>query len=310
MNIILISNRTGQTHRLNLPLHRWWAWAGIVSVTLALFVGVFSLGYNAAPDVAEVVYSAKVTQGWEQELAAQRGDIDKTRRQFDAEVNALAHRLAKLQAHVARLNAVGHRMTEVASIDPEEFDFSLDPAVGGVESEVAGEQSLDEYKAALKDFSDNLSRRERQLRVLQDLMVASRLRDQIYPSGKPVRTGWISSGFGMRGDPFNGRRSMHKGLDFVARTGADVLAVGGGVVITSERHAGYGNMVEINHGNGYMTRYAHHSKNLVKVGDRIEKGQRIALVGSTGRSTGPHLHFEVYRNGKLVNPAKFVRAAN
>lgn len=310
MNIILISNRSGQTHRLNLPLHKWWLWAAVGSVTLSLFAGVFTLGYNSAPDVAEVVYNAQVTRGWEQELTTQRGEIDKTRRKFDSEINALAHRLAQFQAHIARLNAVGQRMTEIASIDPEEFDFSTEPAVGGTDTEVPGAQSLDEYKVALKNFSDTLARRERQLRVLQDLMVASRLREQIFPTGKPVRSGWVSSGFGLRHDPFHGRRSMHKGLDFVARTGTDVLAVGGGVVKTSKRHAGYGNMVEINHGNGYVTRYAHNSKNLVKVGDRVEKGARIALVGSTGRSTGPHLHFEVYRNGKLVNPAKFVQASN
>lgn len=310
MNIILISNRTGQTHKLRLPLHKWWLWAGVLSVGTLLFGGVFALGYQSAPDFAEVVYSAKVTQTWEQELVSQRGEIDKTQRQFDAEINALAHRLAQLQAHVARLNAVGHRMTEIAGIEQDEFDFSMEPALGGVESDLAGEQSLDEFKGSLKQFSDTLARRERQLRVLQDLMVASKLREQIFPSGKPVAKGWVSSGFGHRRDPFSGRRAMHKGIDFVSRAGTDVLAVGGGVVKLAERRGGYGKTVEINHGNGYVTRYAHNSKLLVKVGDRVEKGQRIALVGSTGRSTGPHLHFEVYKNGQVVNPARFVLAAN
>jgi murein DD-endopeptidase MepM/ murein hydrolase activator NlpD len=146
------------------------------------------------------------------------------------------------------------------------------------------------------------------MRVLQDLLVASRLQEQVRPSGYPVLRGYMTSGYGWRRDPFSGRSAMHRGVDFAARSGADVITVAAGIVTFAGDRNGYGIMVEINHGNGYVTRYGHNSKVLVKPGDRVLKGQRIALVGSTGRSTGPHVHFEVLRNGVVVNPAEYIRA--
>jgi murein DD-endopeptidase MepM/ murein hydrolase activator NlpD len=128
----------------------------------------------------------------------------------------------------------------------------------------------------------------------------------VKPSGRPVREGYISSYFGERMDPFNGEEAMHKGVDFATDAGADVLAVASGIVTWSGPREGYGNLVEINHGNGYTTRYAHNAQTLVSVGDTVERGQAVAVVGSTGRSTGPHVHFEVLRDGTQINPMAFV----
>jgi murein DD-endopeptidase MepM/ murein hydrolase activator NlpD len=147
------------------------------------------------------------------------------------------------------------------------------------------------------------------MRVLEDLLLVSRLQRQVKPSGWPVERGWISSAFGMRTDPFTGRRAMHTGTDFAGRAGADVLSVAAGIVTEAGPRFGYGMVVEINHGNGYVTRYGHNARVLVKPGDKVNKGQRIALIGSTGRSTGPHVHFEVLFNDKVVNPTEYIEAS-
>ena len=141
--------------------------------------------------------------------------------------------------------------------------------------------------------------------MLETLLMDRSLRERLMPSGRPISKGWLSSNFGKRADPFTGKQEYHKGVDFAGKEGADVLAVGDGVVTWSSKRSGYGNLVEINHGNGYVTRYGHNKSNTVEVGETVKKGQQIALIGSTGRSTGPHVHFEVLRNGKQVNPAKF-----
>lgn len=307
MNIIIIGSRFGQTLNLNLTSPRFVVPA--VAGVLLLLTGIWFAGYVAAPNYADVVYTSSMSEEWEQDIADHRQEIAEARREFHNNVNAMAHRLGQLQAHITRLNAVGHRMTEMASLDPQEFDFDNPPALGGAEEpESVGDVSLDQLSIALDQFTRDLDERERQLQVLQELMVASRLRQQVHPSGMPVERGWMSSGFGLRRDPFSGRRSMHKGVDFVGGRSQHVISVAAGVVITSKYHNGYGNMVEVNHGNGYVTRYAHNSKNLVKVGQRVERGQRIAKIGSTGRSTGPHVHFEVFQNGKRVDPTRFIRA--
>jgi murein DD-endopeptidase MepM/ murein hydrolase activator NlpD len=132
------------------------------------------------------------------------------------------------------------------------------------------------------------------------------LSERVTPSGRPVEEGWLSSRYGKRNDPFTGKQDFHKGLDFAGKKGSEVIAVGDGVVSWAGVKSGYGKLIEINHGNGYATRYGHNQSNLVKIGDTVKKGQQIALMGSTGRSTGPHVHFEVLHDGKAVNPSKFV----
>jgi murein DD-endopeptidase MepM/ murein hydrolase activator NlpD len=159
-------------------------------------------------------------------------------------------------------------------------------------------------------LSFELENRENQLVVLENLVLNENLQKEVQPSGRPILKGWISSYFGMRTHPLSGRREMHKGIDFAGKLGGPVIAVAKGVVTYAGKRYGYGQVIDIAHGNGYTTRYAHNSRLLVSVGDTVEKGFQIAEIGSSGRSTGPHVHFEVLKNGREVNPVRFIRAAN
>ena len=208
-----------------------------------------------------------------------------------------------------RLDAAGSRLTEIAGLNKGEFNFGQPPPVGGPEIDAASEPPpVDEILRSLEGLEKQLSDRERQMRVLEDLLLASRLQKEVRPSGWPVENGWISSLFGMRVDPFTGLRAFHAGVDFAARQGTNVMSVAAGIVADVGERFGYGLLVEINHGNGYVTRYGHNDTALVAVGDRIRKGQAVALVGDSGRSTGPHVHFEVLLNGRTVNPHEYVQA--
>jgi murein DD-endopeptidase MepM/ murein hydrolase activator NlpD len=159
----------------------------------------------------------------------------------------------------------------------------------------------------MQGLDNQLSNREAQLAVLESMIMNQNLNDRVYPQGRPVKSGWMSSYFGKRTDPFTGKAANHRGVDFAGKSGSEVIAVADGVVTWSSSRYGYGQLVEINHGNGYSTRYAHNSENLVSVGDEVRKGQTVALMGDTGRATGPNLHFEVLKEGRRVNPVKFIR---
>ncbi len=309
MDIIIVSHKKGRTWRVTLtPRHmRSWLPAGLAA--LAVVSLSFSLGYGlkAFDDRLPV----DIHGLWADEIQSQRQQLLAMRDGFEDNTQALARRVAELHAHVMRLDAAGERMTQMADLDKGEFDFSQPPPLGGPEEPVAGSEpfQLEGVFASLDAFANQLSGRERQMRVLEDLLLASRLQKQVKPSGWPIEGGWISSGYGMRIDPFSGRRAYHAGVDFAAPIGADVLSVASGIVTDVGERFGYGILVEINHGNGYVTRYGHNSTALVKVGDQVRKGQAVAQIGSTGRSTGPHVHFEVMLNGKVVNPAQYIAAA-
>lgn len=312
LDIILVDHRRGQTRRMRVSSTRLLIFPVVVAVS-ALLAGSFWLGQKTAP-VTTAAVDDSLTEEWLEEVEVSRVALDGAREVIERNMLALSQRLGRLQAHVTRLDAVGRRMTEMASISPEEFDFDSEPPLGGPQADNfvldnSASESLAELAANLDTFEAQLNRREREMKVLQDLMVASRLREQIYPSGQPIKRGWVSSGYGRRTDPFSGRSTMHKGVDFAAPYGTDVISVAAGVVTLAKSKKGYGKLVEINHGNGYVTRYGHNSHVVVKVGQRVEKGQVIAKVGSTGRSTGPHVHFEVSRNGRIVNPAEYIYAS-
>lgn len=309
MDIIVVNNRRGQTWRLSLSLSNVLVWLPVAAALLLFSAGVAGAGYwLAARHAAEPMNIAGI---WADDIAAQRATLAKTRQELQDETHAVARRLAKLQAHVIRLDAAGQRLTEIADLDAGEFDFDSEPPVGGPETDAIEDQqqSLGTLMNQLDRFERQLSDRERQMRVLEDLLLASRLQKEVKPSGWPVIAGWISSGFGLRTDPFTGRRTRHQGVDFAGREGSNVLSVASGVVTWAGSRFGYGNLIEINHGNGYVTRYGHNKSVKVKVGDRVKKGQLIALMGSTGRSTGPHVHFEVLLNGRVVDPSLYVQAA-
>lgn len=232
---------------------------------------------------------------------------DTVRAQLQDRIDALALRIGGLDAQLLRINALGKRLTEMANIRSREFDFDRDPPQGGGDASEAGRGvSLGEVGTSMARVESLLDFRNAQLTVLERLLLRRKLTDEIVPSGKPVSEGYISSGFGERMDPFNGEEAFHKGIDFAAPAGSDVLAVAAGIVTAAGARDGFGVMVEVEHGDGYVTRYAHNSQVLVKAGDVVQRGQRLAVVGSTGRSTGPHVHFEVLKNDKAVNPASFI----
>lgn len=212
-----------------------------------------------------------------------------------------------LQAQLVRLDAVGERITIIANLDNGEFNFSQPVAIGGPSSGDSVAYDTIDLTDSVAQLERQLEDRQQQLEILEGLMAGRKIQSDVFIAGRPVDTGWISSRFGRRPDPFTGRLVLHTGIDFsTGKAGSDINTVAAGVVTWSGARYGYGLMVEINHGSGYATRYAHAEKLLVDVGDIVMKGQNIALVGSTGRSTGPHVHFEVYKNGRVVDPAAYI----
>jgi len=228
-----------------------------------------------------------------------------------AQMDALSMRLGAAQANVIRLNALGERLTKMAGLDAGEFDFKDPPPQGGPsDSRESDNLDVRDFSHSLDKLALQLEDREQQLSVIETLLMSRNLRQEVIPSGRPVKHGWLSSPYGKRTDPFNGKTEFHPGIDFAGKLGTKIMAVASGVVTWAGSRYGYGNMVEIDHGNGYSTRYGHAEKLLVKVGQTVKKGQPIALMGSTGRSTGPHVHFEVRIHGRTVNPARFLKTAS
>lgn len=248
-------------------------------------------------------------QAQQDQLTAQRLAIEQTRLNTGAHLNALAQRLGHLQAQVMRLDALGSRLTRMAGLDASEFDFSTRPAMGGPADPGASMQQVDVI-GALNTLDSQVAQQSEQLKALQTLLITSQIQSAITPSGWPVTGGWLSSRFGMRADPFTGRRSLHRGVDIASPMGSAIRAIADGVITYAGEKQGYGMMVEIRHGEGYSTRYAHARTVLVNLGDRIVRGQAVARVGISGRSTGPHLHFEVLRNRVHIDPDQFLQQNN
>jgi murein DD-endopeptidase MepM/ murein hydrolase activator NlpD len=248
-------------------------------------------------------------EGLTGQLQEQRVSIESIRQENEDTLDALSIRIAQMNARMIRLDALGRRLTDMADIDDGEFDFDSDPAMGGPEEPMAAGSNvaIPEMLRAMNTLGAQLNNREAQLDVLEGVLMNQNLKDRVYPQGRPVDAGWLSSYFGKRTDPFTGKLANHTGIDFAGKMGAEISAVADGVVTWSADRYGYGIMVEINHGSGYSTRYAHNSENLVAVGDEVKKGQTVAFMGKTGRATGPNLHFEVLHNGSRVNPVKFIR---
>lgn len=309
MDIIVVSHSRGRTWRLRLEARRVWGWLPLAAVAIGVLGLTFVAGMNLQSDRG--LLPKRIAGLWGAEFSQQRDELAQVKAKAEEDAKALARRIAQLQAHVIRLDAAGTRMTQIAKIDPSEFSFDRPPAVGGPETEAFGTPAmLEDVIGSLDRLQKTLGDRERQMRVLEDLLLASRLEREIKPSGWPIDSGYITSGYGSRTDPFTGLRTTHPGIDFAAAEGSQVHAVASGIVTEAATANGYGELIEINHGNGYRTRYGHNSKLLVKIGDRVLKGQPIALIGSTGRSTGPHVHFELVMNGNVVNPGQYLDATH
>lgn len=224
------------------------------------------------------------------------------------QITALTIKLAELQSQVLRLNALGDRLADDASIPEKEFNFSQLPASGGPAAKtfLVNEKTLEQLFIEIEHFESKINYEEKQLQMLESLTFGHHIQNNGYLSGRPITKGWLSSYYGVRKDPFNGKPTMHKGVDFAGKENTAIIATASGVVTWASKRYGYGQLIEINHGNGLTTRYGHNKDLLVNVGDVVNKGQNIARMGSTGRSTGPHVHYEILRNNKQINPIKFV----
>jgi murein DD-endopeptidase MepM/ murein hydrolase activator NlpD len=245
---------------------------------------------------------------WRTQLADQRTELDKAKERSQKKLNALTARLGILQAHVRRLDAAGSRIANIAGIDANEFNFSQPPAIGGPEEpeSVSSNSSDAEFLTLLDDLSSQLLSREQQLSAIESLVLDKHIGVESYISGRPITKGWMSSFYGRRTDPFSGRPAWHAGLDFAGKEGAPVVSTAAGVVsFVGDRH-GYGLLIEISHGDGFVTRYGHNKTALVKVGEVISKNQQIAEMGNSGRSTGAHVHYEILKNGRQINPLRYV----
>ena len=294
---------TGKGYIKSLQSEQGRRVTSVLLVMLAL--SMFVVGRFTAP---ATVLIQQTKAEMRLEILQQQEKLQQLSRENETNINALAARLAELQAASTRLDALGERLVQLGQLDPEEFDFSQPPPVGGPELAISGgHSSALELNESISRLSEVMSSQYGRLDALQLLLLDRNLEQERTPAGWPVSSGWISSGFGERNDPFTGKKATHEGLDFAGTKGSEVLAVASGAVTWSGSMQGFGKLVEIDHGNGYVTRYAHNDQLLVKAGDRISAGQKIAKMGSTGRASSPHVHFEVLYKGKAVNPYKFVK---
>lgn len=293
MNLIFFSRRQGLARHLRLSHPVFLSLAGVLGILV--LGGCFTLGMRFG------------SHGLDKQ--SQLAELGLLRQQVQDRVDAISLRMGELNAHVIRLDALGKRLTEMAKISSGEFNFDAAPALGGPDDDSAaqsGSVMVPELTRMLDDLERKLESRDSQLLALENVILSRSLDEAVRPEGRPVAAGYVSSYFGTRQDPFEGHAANHRGLDFAGALGSQVLAVAEGVVTRVEKVSGYGNLVEIKHGE-YVTRYAHNQSALVAVGERVSRGQPIALMGSTGRSTGPHVHFEVLQNGRHVNPLKFIK---
>jgi murein DD-endopeptidase MepM/ murein hydrolase activator NlpD len=303
---MIVSGRAGQVRQLDFTHPRTLLTLGGGAALLVL--AVFATGLLAG---RFLLGASAEERAYARAIAHQKIDLAAVRSQVDGKVDALAARVGVLNAQLIRLDALGRRLTTLSGLERGEFDFDKPPPVGGPEDSddaQAGSAQVPELAAVLDGLESQIADREQQLTALESLLATKQLGLRIMPGGLPLIGGWISSQFGYRRDPFTGHGAFHKGVDFAGPRGSRVIAVGPGVVTFAGVKSGYGNVVEITHPTGYVTRYGHNSRNLVRAGHSVQKDDPIAVIGSSGRSTGTHVHFEVLRDGKATNPTRYLTA--
>jgi murein DD-endopeptidase MepM/ murein hydrolase activator NlpD len=308
MKIIIVNKDHAQAR--SFTLGGWTrAFLSVCLLGIPTFVGAWGYSWLVSDEKSDFFNTD--AKAWTDILSARETEIEQERQTSEAQIAALTTKMAELQARLMRLDALGEKLTAAANLDQGEFDFSQVPAFGGPsQSSPDAAYKAPDLFSAIEQLESQIENREQQLNTIDALLANRDLTQEILVSGTPVAKSWITSQFGYRKDPFTGKTEFHSGIDFTAREGSKVSTVAAGVVNWAGRHPEYGNMVEINHGAGLVTRYAHNKNNLVKAGDVVKKGQLIALSGSTGRSTAPHVHFEVYKNGRVVDPATYIRRTN
>ncbi|MEX2476178.1 M23 family metallopeptidase [Marinobacter sp.] len=311
MNIIFVGKRHGKSRvvAMNAPVA-----AGVLVVIIGLLALASWSGYRVAVsqiEVTEPTPSELVVQ-WQSKLTNQKSELASIEQNVLRQVDALTLRLGEMQGRLLRLDALGQRFVETGLVASDEFDFDQPAAVGGPEDEglTGGSFTAPELTYMIDQLARRIDDREQQLRLLDQVASRKKLEDELFLEGRPITWGWLSSRYGYRSDPFTGKRTWHAGVDLAGKDGSDIIAVAGGVVTYADERHGYGNLVEVDHGDGLVSRYAHAKSIKVSVGDVVQKGQVVALMGSTGRSTGPHVHFEVLRNGKSENPETYIQRAS
>lgn len=302
MNIILIANNSERARKLTLTRANIIiaiALFSVIIIALVLILNFVSLRYA---DRIEIPFLRAVLVNPQEERH------QKIQMHLQDNLNIMASKLGQMQAQLLRLDALGERLAESSGIKNKDLSLRDIPGQGGAHSDVLSEElTFGEFNRKLQELSNILDERTDKLGALDSLLRYGRVTKFVLPSEMPVETDWYSSGFGYRIDPFTGKKAFHEGVDFVAEIGTPIKAAAGGVVIYSDRHPEYGNMVEIDHGDDLVSRYAHASKLVVGLGEVVLQGQKIGEVGSTGRSTGPHLHFEIRHKDKPQNPSKFLK---
>lgn len=299
MKIILL-RETGTSRALRISRQ-----TGFVAAA-AVLLGTLLTGTWAYTMVSRDTMDDGTIAEWRSRLTTQQQEVERMRAETEAQSQAVGRQLAQMQARLLRMEALGARVTEIAKLDEGEFSFAEPAPQGGPSTFTQDVVSWPDLQKSLDELASGLKARESQLEILESMLSDRDYQQARQIAGRPVTWGWMSSGFGKRVDPFTGKMAWHAGVDFAGKAGSEVVAVASGVVTYAGKRSGYGEMVEINHGDGYVTRYGHHSKLLVKVGDVVKKGQPIGMMGSSGRSTGPHVHFEVLKDGKPVDPTRYV----
>jgi murein DD-endopeptidase MepM/ murein hydrolase activator NlpD len=304
MHIILVSNRLAKARSVTLTTAHLAAVATFfAAIILGLAAAIFWVSVRHADEF-------NIPQLQSLVLSAQQQETQKTRDFLRENLNAMAVKLGEMQAQLTRLDALGERVSALAGFKPQEFRFSEAPGRGGAVSSIPPQNlSMVEFSQKLDQLSKRMENRTDYLGILESQLFDTKIKKKLMPTIPPVDGSWNASSFGWRIDPFTGMHAMHEGIDFLAEPGTPVFAAAGGVVTFAEFHPQYGYMVEIDHGNDFTTRYAHNSKLLVKAGDLVHRGRKIAESGSTGRSTGPHVHFEVRYKGVAQDPNRFLQAS-
>ena len=309
MKLILISKRSDKVRTFSLN-----SWVRILLSAAVLGIPVAAgvlLGLKLADGRWQLLFEDHIAD-MQNEMTISRQELFEDRQRVNQTLSLMTAKLAQMRASVVRLDALGEQLTELSDMDAGEFDFSAAPGLGGPEiySQQGYRSNADmqlDLNSLMQSIGQTLSKREVQLTLLRSTLADKKLIDDRRLAGRPIVHGWQSSAYGMRTDPFTGEQRWHGGVDFAGRLGSDVIAVASGVITWSGEKSGYGKMVEVNHSDGYVTRYAHNQDNIAKLGTVVNKGDVIATMGTSGRSTGPHVHFEVFKNGRVVDPASYIR---